>query len=487
MEHQKSGQIESAALKAGMTRKTASKHLRSGAGVVEPTRERDWRTRADPFDAHWPEAEAMLREAPELESKALFEWLSERHGDQYQEGQLRTFQRRVRQWRALAGPEKEVYFPQEHRPGMRMSTDFTCLNSLAITIRGEPFDHLLCHSVLSYSNWQWGTLAHSESLLALRKGVQETLLRLGHVPAEHWTDHSTAATHEMGAAEPGRRGFNRGYLEFMDHFGIQPRTINRREPHENGDVESANGALKRRLEQHLLLRGSRDFDDSDVHYRPFVEAVFLKANRGRQKRLAEERAVMRPLRVALWPEYAEEQLHVSRWSTIQTDRRIYSVPSRLIGETVRIRRYEEFVEVHLAGVLQERMPRLRGTCAHAINYRHIIEWLIRKPGAFAQYRFHGDLFPGLAFRRAYDRLCAACTPRTADLDYLRILRQAARTMECEVEAVLVELERRGLTPRWATVMEFLPVPAEPALPDLPPLAAHLTDYDQLLGETEVRR
>ena len=194
---------------------------------------------------------------------------------------------------------------------------------------------------------------------------------------------------------------------------------------------------------------------------------------------------MRPLQGALLPEYVEEQAHVTRWSTIHTDRRIYSVPSRLIGESVRLRRYEERVEVHLAGQLQVSMPRVTGDQFHGINYRHVIEWLIRKPGAFAQYRFREDLFPTLAFRRAYDRLCAACSPRAADVEYLRILRQAARTMECQVETVLRQLEEQGLVPRWATLMEFWPSPEPTPVPDLPPLAGTLSDYDQLLSATEV--
>jgi hypothetical protein len=464
-----------------MNRDTAADYLGSGQLPSERVLGRDWRTRQDPFDAHWGEAQAMLREAPELEAKALFEWLSEQHGGSYGEGQLRTFQRHVRRWRALYGPEKEVYFPQEHRPGIRMSTDFTCLNSLSMTIRGEPFDQLLCHSVLTYSNWQWGTLCHSESLLALRKGLQAALVQLGHVPAEHWTDNTTAATHDVGSDPQGRRGFNGNYLKLTNHFGIEPRTINRAEPHENGDVESANGALKRRLKQHLLLRGSREFDAADG-IRRFIEEVFHKANRGRQKRLAEELAVMRPLRVALLPEYVEEDVPVSRWSTVQTDRRIYSVPSRLIGETVRVWRYEERVEVYLAGVRQLVMPRLTGEKTHAINYRDIIEWLIRKPGAFSQYRFRSDLFPSLVFRRAYDRLCQDCTPRAADLEYLRMLRQAARTMECEVERVLVDLEQRNLTPRWAVLQEFWPTAQPAATPDLQPLTVELGAYDALLAE-----
>ena len=481
MEYDKSGKIQMAALKAGMNRDTAAAYIGSGQLPSEQVIERDWRTRPDPFEAHWAEAEAMLREAPELEAKALFEWLGEQHGGQYDEGQLRTFQRHVRRWRALSGPEKEVYFPQDHRPGVRLSTDFTCLKSLGLTIHGEAFEQLLCHSVLTYSNWQWGALCFSESFLSLRKGFQSALVRLGRVPAEHWTDNTTAATHKLGGDAQGHRGFNGSYVKLMEHFGIEPHTINREEPHENGDVESANGALKRRLKQHLLLRGNRDFDDEDA-IRRFIEEVFTKANRGRQKRLAEELAVMRPLRVALLPEYVEEDVPVSRWSTIQTDRRTYSVPSRLIGETVRVWRHEERVEVYLAGVRQLDMPRLTGEKTHSINYRDIIEWLLRKPGAFAQYRFRADLFPSLVFRRAYDRLCQDCTPRTADLEYLRILRQAARTMECEVERVLVELAQRDLTPRWSLVQEFWPTALPVAVPDLLPLNVVLADYDALLAE-----
>jgi hypothetical protein len=484
MEHQKCGQIGLAAMKAGMNRDTAAAYLHGGQLPSAQAVDRDWRTRPNPFTAHWPELAGMLTAAPELEAKALFEWLCDRHPGVYQDGQLRTLQRHIQRWRALQGPEKEVYFPQVHRPGVRMETDFTCMNALTVTIGGERFDHLLCHSVLTYSNWEWGTLAHSESLLALRHGLQTTLVQLGHVPAEHWTDHSTAATHELGGDERGERGFNRGYLDLMAHFGLTPHTINRAEPHENGDIESANGAFKRRLEQWLLLRGHRDFASHDG-YRQFLEGVMHRANDRRRTRLREELAVMRPLEVALLPAYTEEQTSVSRWSAIQIDRRLYSVPSRLIGETVRVRRFEEHLEVHLGGVLQVRMPRLTGSQTHAINYRHIIEWLVRKPGAFAQYRFREDLFPSLVFRRAYDRLCAACSPRLADVEYLRILRQAARTMEGTVEAVLRELETRSVVPRWSTLLEFWPAPPPTAAPALAPLTVELDAYDQLLAGAEV--
>jgi hypothetical protein len=465
-----------------MSRETGRKYLRAGKLPSEMKVAHTWRTRLDPFGEHWEGIKSMLGSAPELEAKSLFDWLSERYPGCYQEGQLRTMQRRVREWRALNGPPKEVYFPQEHMPGRIMQTDFTCANDLRVTIGSMPFNHLLCHSVLTYSNWEWAVPCHSESLLALRRGFQAALVRLGRIPREHWTDHSSAATHAIGG--PGiERTFNKSYVDLMDHFGIRPHTIQVGEPHENGDVEAANGAFKRRLEQHLLLRGSRDFESSDEYIR-FVETVLDKANRGRQKRVTEELAVMRVLDVDLLPEYIEETVRVSSWSTINVAGIPYSVPSRLMGEKVKAHCYEDRIDVFYCGVPQVTMPRLRGDGKHAINYRHVIDWLVRKPGAFRHYRYREDMFPTLVFRWAYDALCESCSPRLADLDYLRILHHAAQTMESQVEAALAELKTRSITPRWHLVLELAPVP-RPQIPDLPPLRVDLGEYDRLLASEGV--
>ncbi len=168
---------------------------------------------------------AKLDAAPELQGKALFKWFCEQYPGVFQEGQLRTFQRKTRLWRAANGPVKEVYFPQIHKPGKRLSFDFTHMDYLAITIGGQPFDHLLFHAVLTFSNWQWIRICLSESLLALRSGIQSTLLQLNHVPQEIWSDHSSVATHQIGSDQPGDRTFNERYLELTNHYGITPRTI----------------------------------------------------------------------------------------------------------------------------------------------------------------------------------------------------------------------------------------------------------------------
>ena len=475
-EKQMTGKVGMAALRSGMDRKTARKYLDSGQPPSTPPG-RDWRTREDPFAAHWAETEAMLQEAPELEAKALFEWLCEKHPGCYQEGQLRSFQRRLHSWRALKGPEQEICFAQVHRAGERMQTDFTHMEELGIIIAGQAFAHLLCHSVLPYSNWEWASVCHSESHEALQKGLQASLVRLGHVPQEHWTDHSTAATHQLAGESQGR-GFNQRYLDLMAHFGLEPRTIAVAKPQQQGDVESLNGALKRRIEQHLLLRGSREFA-TRPEYRKFLEGVLDRCNQRRQKRLTEELAVMRPLAVELLPDYAGTEARVSRGSTIQVETKSYSLPSRLIGQRVAVRVYEERVEVYLQGQLQETMPRVGPGQASGIQYRHLVEGLLRKPGAFGQYRYREELFPRPIFRWAYEQLCRVCAPRVADLEYVRLLHRAARTMESEVAAALEQIRARGLVPRWATLLEFVPVkPVEH--PEMAPLRVDLSGYDCLL-------
>ncbi len=466
-----------AAMRSGMSRNTAAKYLNAGRLPSEIVTPRTWRTRSDPFAAVWPEITAMLREAPTLEAKTIFDVLMDREPDRYAEGQLRTLQRRIRAWRATAGPEKEVFFAQNHRPGEAMQTDFTWATELGITIGGEAFPHMLCHSVLPYSNWEWATVCGSESMSAIRRGIQAALFRLGRVPRWHQTDNSTAATHYLAT---GKRGFNQEYGDMVEHFGMEPRTIGIGEKEQNGDVEAGNGALKRRLEQHLLVRRSRDFDTVQ-DYEAWLVAILEKANRGRAKRVAEELDAMRPLVVSRLPEYTEEDVTVTTWDTIRVKHNAYSVPSRLIGEVVRVRVYEDRLEVFYRGQHQVTVDRLSGRGGHRIDYRHVIWSLVRKPGGFARYRYRDDLFPTAIFRAAYDALCAAPHKGIgADVDYVRVLHLAASTMESEVEAALELLLAEGTVPTPDKV-KALVVPMRPeGLVDMPVLQVDLTGYDALL-------
>lgn len=480
-EMSKHGRVGVAALRSGMHRNTARRYVETGRLPSELKAPRTWRTRADPFAADWPEIAARLEEAPELESKALFEDLLRRRPGQYSEGQLRSFQRRVKQWRAEHGPAREIFLPQQHRPGEAMQTDFTSGSSLGVQIGGESFGHLLCHSVLPYSNWQSVVVCPSESMLSLRRGIQTALWRLGRVPEWHQTDNSTAATHDL---RTGRRGFNTEYAELMSHLGMKPRTIAVGAAHQNGDVEASNGALKRRLEQHLLLRGSRDFATVE-EYESWIGAVVEQANGGRSARLSEELALMRPLTVGRWPSYRELAVRVSSNGTIQVQKNTYSVPPRLKGERLVVRLSDLALEVYYAGQRQMVIERLRGEGKHRIDYRHVIWSLVKKPWAFARYRYREALFPTPVFHRAYDELVAALAERRAELEYLRVLHLAAATFEYEVAAAIERLLERGELPTFAAVKALTAQP-KAEVPELAPLAVNLDCYDELLVAEAVR-
>ncbi|MEM8713068.1 MAG: IS21 family transposase [Planctomycetota bacterium] len=475
-ERKKGATIEVAAAKAGMSRKTASKYLASGQLPSTNRKPRRWRTRVDPFEADWPEMVAMLEEAPELEAKALFEYLVEKTGARYQPGQLRTVQRKVRRWRALHGPDKEVFFPQRHRPGEAAQTDFTHANELHVTLAGERFDHLLCVVTLPYSKWTWATVCRSESMAALRRGLQEALFRLGSRPTWHQTDNSTAATHNLGA---GKRAFNDDYVKLMNHLDLKPRTIAKGQSHQNGSVEARNGALKRRLEQHLLLRGSRDFA-SMATYEAWIGSVLDKANATRTVRVTEETSVMAPLVVNRMPEWTEVRPKVTSWSTIRVQHNAYSVPARLIGEEVRVRIFDDRLEVYFAEELQCTPERLHGRFGHRIDYRHVIWWLVRKPAAFARYRYREDLFPAVVFRRTYDALCEHRSARDADLAYLRVLHLAASTLQSDVEVALDVLLDAGQVPDPEVVKSLVEGPRASEVPELAEPEPDLEDYDDLL-------
>ena len=149
-----------------------------------------------------------------------------------------------------------------------------------------------------------------------------------------------------------------------------------------------------------MLRGPRDFANRK-DYEGFLKRLFERLNTGRQKWLEEELKVLRRL--------PSRKLPICKRLTV-------SVTG---GSTIRV--YAECLEVLYAQRCVERIPRLRGEGRHHIQYRHIIEWFVRKPGAFKNYRYREDLFPTVRFRMAFDSLKRERTEQRAAKEYLRIL------------------------------------------------------------------
>ena len=428
---------ETAAASADMSVRSARK-WQAGPLPSETKKPRGWRTRVDSFSAVWASVIVPLLVADKkgiLEAKTLIEMLSEQQPGEFDKSQVRTLQRRMRDWRAVNGPAQEVYFPQKHVAGREAAIDFTHCEELGVTIAGEPFPHLLFEFVLSFSKWLWAGVAFGETFEALVSGVQGALWALGAVPELLRSDNLSAATHEL--RQTGGRTLTTRFRGVLDHYDLRSTRIRPGESHENGVVEQRHYRTKSALAQALILRGSSDFA-TEAEYRAFVDDVVARSNRDVGAALDEERKHLRALPSSPVPGYTTVPSTVRKWSTIHVGRKTYSVPSRLIGHDIDARLHPDVVEVFYAGELVLTMPRLRGDRDHHIDYRHVIWSLVRKPGAFARYRFREDLFPSLVFRRAYDSLVARRGDR-ADVEYVRILHLAASTMESLVEAALATL------------------------------------------------
>ncbi len=467
---------EQAAARAGMSVRTARTYERLGTLPSQLKHPRTYRTRPDPFAEDWPWIAAELTRDPALQGTTLFALACERRPDHYRATQVRTLQRQIAAWRAQSGPDQEVFFAQVHEPGIVAQSDFTHMTDLGITLAGLPFAHLLFHLVLPDSNVQAVHVVLSESFEALAEGVEIALWQLGGVPLRHRTDHLSAAMRPLDAE--GRRQATARYTALMAHYGMEPTTNNVGEAHENGDVEQAHFRFKQAVDQALRVRGSREFTNRDG-YCHFLQDLVRRRNLTRQHRFGEERQAMRPLPRAPLDLYRELRVPVSRGSTIQVLRNTYSLPSRLIGTTVTVRVRAETLEIYRGTVPLETIPRLLGEHQHRIDYRHISGSLVRKPGAFAQYRFRDDLFPTLTFRRAYDAFVQA-VPHRADREYVRLLHLATGTSEVVVDMILADMLTHRQTPTFDRVRDQVRAPETLSLPFLGPAVLDFGIYDDLL-------
>ena len=468
-----------AASKAGMDVKTARKYLRAQRLPSELKANRHWRTRQDEFAEVWPGIVEQIRTTPGLEAKTIFAALQRTHPERFSDGQLRTLQRRIKRWRASEGPAQEVYFVQEHRAGELCESDFTHMTKLGITISGEPFAHMVYHFVLTYSNWETGTICTSESFASLSEGFENALWELGGVPLLNRTDRMTAAVNNLAE----QVDFQKNYQTLLRHYGLEGRRIQTGRPNENGDVEQRHYRLHRAMDQALLLRGSREFA-AVYEYRAFLGKLFDQLNSGRKARLAEEMDQLRPLPGRRLDTVKRVRSRVNSGSLVVVDRNSYSVNSRLIGEIVEARVFADHLEIWYGGQKMEQLPRLRGRTNYRIDYRHIIDWLVRKPGAFAGYRYREHLFPSSRFRMAYD-LLQTTMPGRCDRRYLQILELAAKQGEAQVEdalRLLLGSERGQQTIQdQAMFQQFLKRCEQvPEIVDVPIPEVALSTFDQLL-------
>jgi hypothetical protein len=478
MHHRQTGSTqETAAAKAGIS-------VRSGrridkAGGPRPTPQRDWRTRHDPLDAVWePELLPLLNAEPSLTGTTLLEYLLDHYPEHYDQSVLRTLQRRVKQWRALEGPDKDVVFRQEAVIAIQGFSDFSHPNE-PVLIDGKPFEHLFYQFRLAYSGWRSVTAVQGgESFVALSEGLQRALRLAGGSPEEHRTDSLSAARNNK------QNIWTDDYEALCKHYTMVPTRNNLGKSHENGVVECANGSFKHRLSQQLRLRGDNHFRCID-DYQAFIDKVVHQLNRRVRNRFMEEQQALQPLPDNGVPDYQELTLKVTRSATIEVKRVLYTVPSRLIGERLHIRLYQDRLEAYVGQThtltLPRTYPRPGESRGRRIDYRHIIRALAAKPQAFRYSQLRDDLLPSKAYRTLWEHIDRTLPKRDACKWIVTVLRLAYEyDCESQLAAQLLSELAGGALPDIKQIQARYLRPNE--LVNDRGIPQHsLADYDDLLA------
>ena len=440
------------------------------------------RRRPDPLgDIFKAEVVPMLQASPGLRSVAIFEEMIRRHPE-LGGGIRRTLERRIRSWRAIHGAEREIIFRQVHEPGRMGLSDFTDMGEAGIAIAGAALDRLY-HFRLAYSGFEHAhVVLGGESFVALAEGLQNALWSLGGVPREHRTDSLSAAFRNLDTQ--ACTDLTRRYEEFCRHYGMTPSRNNTGIAHENGAIEGPHGHLKRAIQDALLMRGSADFADLAA-YRGFIDEIVSRRNVRNAKRIDLERAELQPLPGQRTSDYEEVSVRVTSSGGFTLRKVFYTVPSRLIGHRLRVRLFDDRLDLFIGGTplmtLTRGRPHASGKHDQVVDYRHVIHSLRRKPMALLSLVYRDQLFPRDAYRRTFDALLMRLPERQACRVMTDLLALAhERGCESELADKLSTALETGQLPDMAALRaHFAPDPA--ALPNVEIHLAPLNVYEALIG------
>ncbi|QBY56301.1 IS21 family transposase [Cupriavidus oxalaticus] len=481
MSKRKEHSQEIAAAKAGISVRSA-RRIECDARLPSQKPRRYWRSRPDPFTDVWDtEVVPMLKSEPRLQAITILRKLQDDHPGQYPDSVRRTLERRISQWRAVSGPAKEIFFPQEHAPGIRALSDFTDMRALDVTIAGLRFDHRLYHFVFAFSRWEYAQVVEGgESFEALSSGLQNALWQAGGCAREHRTDSLSAAFKNLRE----REDFTTRYEALLEHYGMNGTRNNRGKGHENGSVESSHRYLKEAVDQALMLRGHRDFEDRAA-YEEFLRDVVMRRNRRNAAAFRIEREQLMDLPPRRTTDFAEEEARVTRCSTFTVRGILYSAPSRLIGHRLKVRVYGYRLDCYLSGAMVFSTPRgshAANSTRRSIDYRHFIDGLKRKPQAFKGLAFRNELFPREAYRRTWEQLDVRVSQRDACKTMVGLLELAAMD---GIEAVLATRLEAMLSDGALPNLEALREEFAPRQADCPVIHVQMPPascYDALLGQ-----
>ena len=470
---------EAAAAKTGSV--ASARRLESTVELPSQRPPRHWRTHADPLAEVWSaEVVPMLEGAPSLMAVTVLEELQRRHPERFADAVLRTLQRRVSQWRAEHGDEREIYFAQEHPPGRLGLSDFTVADELDISLGGLAFPHRLYQFALAYSGWRHARVVlGGESFQSLAAGLQEALWMAGGVPQEHRTDSLSAAFNNLAEREE----LTTRYQSLCEHYGMRPTRNNTGVSHENGAIEARQGSLKRGLDQGLLLRGSREFANLAA-YEQFVAETVRRLNARCLRAWEAERGCLKPLPARRTADFDEIDARVSKFGVFSAKGVLYSVPSRLAGQRLKVRLHSTHLQAWLGGVKVFECERLHASTAdrhpRRIDWRHMLPSLRRKPGAFARWVLRDAMFPRSEYAQAWDHISQVLPERGACRLMVALLDLADRAnVVAELAGELTVLMARGELPDIDALRDrFAPRPS--VMPDVEVVLPSTAVYDELL-------
>jgi len=270
---------------------------------------------------------------------------------------------------------------------------------------------------------------------------------------------------------------------------MEPSRNNRGVAHENGSIESPHGHLKSAIRDALLLRGSGDFADLGA-YRRFIDEIMSRKNARNAKRIAAERATLRLLPLNRTCDYEDTFAFVTSSGGFTLKKVFYTVPSRLVGHRLRVKLYDDRLDLLIGGTVLMTLERGRagpnGKHGHVVDYRHVIHSLRRKPMALLNLVYRDQLFPREAYRLMFERLRERLTDRLACKTIVELLSLAHdRACEAELAGILTEcLDADQLPDLAALRRRFAPDPARlpEVLVELVPLSVYETLTDSYVGE-----
>jgi len=476
MKERNSGETqELAAAKSGMS---ISSGYRTEKGLRKPKKPRIHRTRIDPIVDIWEsDLLPLLQAEPTLTGLTLWEYLDDNYPEEYSYSLLRTLQRRVADYKLEHGPSKDVIFRQSFPAGVQGMSDFTHPDT-KITIAGIEFEHIIYQFVLTHSHHRYAQVMRGgESFSALSEGLQNAFAHIGGVPLESKTD-SLSAAYKNAYEE---KTLTDNYSKLCQHYGLKAIRNTKGVSHENGSVETANRALKHRIDQAIKLRGSHDFATIE-DYQKLIDAQVKRLNKRSVSRFSQEQKALRPLPKYRFMDYEEIATKVTTSSTITIKRTLYSVPSKLIGANLKILLYHDRLECYVG---TNKITTLNRVYTHKgqprarlIDYKHVVDSLVKKPQAFRYSQIQQDLMPSELYKQLWQLSNEQFDSHSACKWMVTVLKIAS--ISNDENALAQNLLDKDKLPGTKTLQDQYLIKTQ-ALPDITQRQHDINDYDGLLN------